>query len=287
MRRVSPCQATGTSVPAQRSAAPPKKRAQAGLARISPAICGTRRAAAGGRPNSAAADSPAAARSSAPAGCPGRPAHSNTRCTACPSRAAATSAATAGGTGCACQCSVGSVGTRLVAGGADAAGATGAMPPSTLGSAAAATRASGVQRSALSARRCHQERPLGARCGSVRLKTSHSRARVMATYRPLSSSRAAASVSRSHRLSSDFGMRDSLCRKATRLGAASSTAHSTSTTPRPGGRASGSASATTTARASRPLAPCTVSSCTAADGAAACARTAPARSARTKPYRLR
>jgi hypothetical protein len=66
----------------------------------------------------------------------------------------------------------------------------------------------------------------------VRLKTSHSRARDIATYKALISSRCAACASTAHMAASEGGTCASLRRKATLAGAASSTGQSTSTTAR-------------------------------------------------------
>jgi hypothetical protein len=122
---------------------------------------------------------------------------------------------------------------------------------------------------------------LGFWCGSVCDTTRRCRARVIATYRPLISSRPRSRRSRCSSASSAGGMRASLLTKAARRGAGASTGQSTSSAERSGWRRSGQTSTRYTTSASRPLAPCTVSSCTAPAGTWGGAFSRPCLSART------
>ncbi len=142
----------------------------------------------------------------------------------------------------------------------------------------------GCQADATGLTRLHQDRPGAARHGGVRLNTKRSLARVIATYRPLTSSRSRAACSSASRAPSDGGQRDSDAMNATRCGRAACTGQSTSSVAVSLACASGSASITNTARASSPLAPWMVSSCTASLRAAGTTLTLRRRSARTKLY---
>jgi len=120
--------------------------------------------------------------------------------------------------------------------------------------------------------------------GACADSTSCRRARVIATYSALSSSRWRSALSCASASSWQAGGRVSLARNEKRHGAGASPGHSTITPMLSGFCGPASVSSSSTVSASSPLAPCTVSRFTASTSCTAGAAMPPAFIARTKAY---
>ena len=131
----------------------------------------------------------------------------------------------------------------------------------------AAGRPSTARASQPGNRRCHQLRPLSP-CGCTDDSTSRCLARVSATYSTLSSSRARARCSRASACA-HAGRHAAFAGQEDEGAGASASPGQSSSTPMVWARCGGaSVSSSSTSGASSPLAPCTVSSCTASASAA-------------------